>query len=168
MAVLVKLLEAAAAGTAPDPVEPIDADADRAFFNAALLAAEDAAETARLVLVVAPGQQELSVRRELLDAPHGCLGRVDVALAVEGHELRAAVSTFRNDVPAELPRLDAVFSPLRDELPLGIEDLHAPVRLVRDVEAAVPPGGQAARVVELAVAGAALAPLLEELPGPIG
>src|SRR5262249_33803857 len=150
-----------------DPVAAIDADADRAFFNAALLAAEDAAETARLVLVVAPGQQELSVRRELLDAPHGCLGRVDVALAIEGHELRAAVPPCRDDVPAELPRLDAVFPPLRDELPLGIEDLHAAVRLVRDVEAAVPPGGEAAREVEFPVAGAALAPLLDELLAPI-
>ena len=108
-----------------------------------------------------------SVRRELLDAPHGRLGRVDMAVAVEGHEIRAAASTFRNDVPAELSRLDAVFSPLREELPLGIEDLHPPVRLVRGIEAAVPPGGEAARVVEFAVAGAALAPLLEEPPGPI-
>src|SRR5437764_4671270 len=78
-----ELLDAAADGTYPDPVVPIDADADRAFFNAALLAAEDAAEAARLVLVVAPGQQKPSVRRKLPDSPHGRLGRVDVALAVE-------------------------------------------------------------------------------------
>src|SRR5262249_2385399 len=79
------------------------------------------------------------------------------------HELRTAHSRLRRGIAAELPRPGAVFSPLGEELPLGVEDLNPAVRLVRDVDAAIAADGEAARKIELTVAGAGLAPLPEEL-----
>src|SRR5207248_6750068 len=80
----------------------------------------------------------------------------------------AANAGLRRRVAAKLARLRAVFSPLGEELPLGVEDLDAAVRLVGDVDAAVAADGDAARKIELAVAGAALAPFSDELSVAIG
>src|SRR6185312_4378947 len=122
-------------------------------------AAEGAAETARLDLVVPPGPQELALRRELLNPPHRAFGGVEVPLTVEGQELRAAHPRPDRDIPTELARLGPVLAPLGQELPLAIEHLDAAVGLVRDVNPAIRPDGKAARAVELAVVAAGPAPL---------
>src|SRR5690348_8440863 len=73
-------LNATADGTDPDSIMPIDANGDWPLEDGLAIfeAAEGAPEAARLDVIVSPGQQELTVRRELLDPAHRSLGGVEV------------------------------------------------------------------------------------------
>src|SRR5262245_55145610 len=97
-------------------------------------------------LVVAPGKQGLPRSRELLHPPTWSLRCVDVSLAIEGQAVGATNHFFRPRVPAELPRLLAVTAPLRQELPLHAELLHAMVAGVGHIEGAVWGESDVARV----------------------
>src|SRR5207247_8761567 len=63
----------------------------------------------------------------------------------------------------ELARAGAVFAPLQEELAVAAEHLNAAIGLVGDVDPAVFAEGDAAGHVELALAGAGLSPLAQEL-----
>src|SRR5262249_46321832 len=123
-----------------------------------------AAEAAGTDLVVAPVSQVLAIRGEFLHPPHRGLGGVDVAGAVERHKLRPAHARGPRRVASELSRFGTVFAPLGQELALPVEDLDATVGLVRDIDSTVPGDGDAADIVEFAVASSALAPLAQKFP----
>src|SRR5262249_35102983 len=140
-------LHAVVGGADPDAVPAVHGDADgtRQVLG-------PAAEAARVGTVAAECQQRLALGSEFLHAAQLAFGGVDVARAVEGEEVRAAGAALRVLDAVELPRLAAVFSPPGQELAFGREDLHAAIDLVGDIDLTVGADGDAAGLVELAVA----------------
>src|SRR5579863_3064508 len=160
-----ELLDATTHGTYPDPLMPVDTDADRPLERGCTIfeTGEDAAKTARFVVVVSPGEQELTLRRELLDAAHRTFGGVNVSLAVESQELWPTHPRADRDNASELPLFGPVFPPLEQQIPLGIEHLHTAVGLVGNIQPAVPADREPARAVEFPITASSPAPLPQEL-----
>src|SRR5262249_46832115 len=131
----------------------IDHDGDRAgqVFR-------PAAESTRLGAVAPEGKDRSSLRRELLHAAELSFRGVDVALLVEGEKVRAAGAAIDVLDAVELARLAAVFAPLAEELGFRRESLDAAIDLVGNIHASVLRNGDAARLIEVAIVLAELAP----------
>ncbi|TXT34576.1 MAG: hypothetical protein FD138_1641 [Planctomycetota bacterium] len=164
-AVGVELLNAAVDRRDPNVVVRIDSDPDGAFEVGDFVfeAGELAAEAARFVFQVAPRQDRLAFASQLLDSAQHPFGRVEVAALVEGQKLRAADSRLGIDVAAKLAGLSAVLAELRKEFSVLVEDLHAAVRLIGDVDSIVRTNREATGKVEFTVPVASLAPLAQQL-----
>jgi len=100
-----------------------------------------------------PGADELALRGEDLDTVIPRVGHIDVAIRADGHTPRLVeVTAGRRAVLAHL-----VHAPAEQEVPFGVKCLDAVVEAIGDVQRAVQPDRQAARVVELPF-GASLLP----------
>src|SRR5262245_11072143 len=92
----------------PHPVVSVDHDADRSE-SGARIAGLQGAETARLIALVAPGQERFPVGRQLLDTADSPLRGVKPALAVLSQKMRSAKSRTSLVIAAELARFETVF-----------------------------------------------------------
>src|SRR6185295_19362199 len=135
-------------------------DADRYGAGQVL---RPAAEAAGVGAVRAEGQERLAAGGELLNPSELRFGGENVPLPVDGDEVGAAGPILQALDAVELTGLCAILSPLAEELPLRIEPLHPAIHLVGDVERAIRGKGDAARLVELSIAGPQAAPFAQEL-----
>jgi hypothetical protein len=122
---------------------------------------EIAAEFAGPDLVAAPSQQRLPGGAELLHAAQRGFGREHVALLVAGEKRGAGEKRLGVRVAAKFAALKALAAPLRQKLPLFVQDLHAAVALVGDIHPAVTADRDSAGHVELAILGAERTPLAQ-------
>src|SRR5262249_7461373 len=121
------------------------------------------------VLVIAPGGEELAVRREAVDLAAAAVGGVQHPLGVESQErgttgAEVGVQLLRA-LAAELAGTVAALAPLGQELARGAQLRDAPVDVVAEEDRAVGADGQPGGELELAVAAPRLAPLAQQLAG---
>ena len=144
-AVGVELLNAAVDRCDPDMVVGVDRDADRAFeVDALSLIGELAAEIAGFVFRLPHISIGLPSLGQFLHAADQAFGRVEFPFSIEGQKLRAADAGFRVRGAAELSGSGAVFAELREEFSLLVEDLHAAIGLIGDVDVVIRTDGDAA------------------------
>src|SRR5262249_28565881 len=148
----------------PDAVVPVHlhGDGPEAVLGVAQF---QVAEAAGLGALVAPGQQRLPLRRELLDAATHSFGGVEAALAVPRQEMRSAEARTGRLRSAELAWFIAIRAPLAQELALGGKLLHAVVVLVGDEQWSVRRQDNPTGAIELPIPSTPLAPFADQLAG---